>query len=241
MYRKIFVLTVLLAPFGLSGCVYDRQSSFSDETFVSEERAIGEFNALELDGNYIVKLENSDSCMFEISGNEEMKSLVITQVVDGVLKINVMDRGNWKDNPPVELTIKAPTLRRISVIASAKFYSEKPFVFEELYIESAGALKMDMVLKGDRLEGKLAGATDLNLRGEVKEVDLNMPGAGKISAFDLFAEDLSLNLSGAGKAEVFASEKLNVDLSGACTVNYKGKPAEVYTNISGLGRVKEAN
>jgi len=70
---------------------------------------------------------------------------------------------------------------------------------------------------------------------------MEMPGAGKIAAYDLLVEDFYLKMSGAGMAEVFASKKLSVEISGACTVSYKGNPSDVYTNISGLGRVKRTN
>ncbi|MGQ1890431.1 head GIN domain-containing protein [Thermophagus sp. OGC60D27] len=240
MIRKFVLILVFLIPLGLFGCIYDGPSSDARETFVSEERNIENFIALDLEGNYVVILENADSCSLEILGNEKMKNMVVTEVVDQVLKIRTIDHEKWKHYPEVEIHIKVPSLEKINVRAAASFKGEKPFVFKNLFIESSGALKMDMEVQGDKLEGRFAGATKLNLKGEVKEVLLDIPGAGKISAYELLVEDFGLKMAGAGMAEVFASDKLSVDVAGACNVTYKGNPMEVYTNISGLGRVKKA-
>lgn len=50
---------------------------------------------------------------------------------------------------------------------------------------------------------------------------------------------MRLVMSGAGKADVYASEKLDVDLSGAGSVHYSGNPASVTKHISGVGFVSK--
>ncbi|SFE16347.1 head GIN domain-containing protein [Thermophagus xiamenensis] len=241
MFRKIHFFVLLICPFSFCGCVFEGQTSDSAKSVVSEVRNIDNFNSLELTGNYVVTLENSDSYRIEISADEGIKKMVITEVINNVLKVNTLIAGTGKRYPSVELRIYVPDLQRIKVVSSAKFKSVQPFIFEDLYIESSGALKMNMELKGKRLEGIFAGATNLNLKGSVDQVVLDIPGAGKIAAFGLSTKNLSLKLSGASFAEVFVSEKLSVDISGACTVSYKGNPSEVFSNISGLGRIRNAN
>ena len=241
MSRQFLFFLLMICPFSISGCDFDGQTSGSAKTIVSEVRNIDNFNSLELTGNYVVTLENSDSCGIEILADEDIKKMVITEVTNNVLKVNTLIAGTGKRYPSVELRIYVPNLKSIKVTSSAKFMCNQPFVFKDLYVESSGALKMNLELKGERLEGIFAGATNLNLRGSVEQVVFDIPGAGKISAYELSIKDLSLKLSGASIAEVFVSGKLSVDISGACSVSYKGNPSEVFSNISGLGRIKNAN
>ncbi len=241
MLRYITFLAIMVLPVGLSGCIYDNPGSFRGGNFETEKRVVDHFHSLELDGYYSVRIENSDSCSLKVSADEDIMDMIITEVRNGVLIVRTVEQTRFGSHNSVDLVIKAPTLERIKVMASAEIFSGDTFVFDELRIESSGALKMDINFKGNLLEGNFAGATDLNLRGEVQDVNLNLPGAGKISAYDLLVGDLNLRMAGTGKAEVFASKQLDVDLSGACIVSYKGEPAKVFTNISGIGRVREAN
>lgn len=240
MLRHFFLIAIMVFPMGMIGCIYNNTESSDKGDFEVQERKIEDFSAIELDGNFRVQLENSDSCSLDIAARGEVKDMIITEVRDGVLIIRLIEQKALNSQEVVELVIKAPTLERIEIFTSAKLYSENPFSFDKLKIKSAGFLKMEIELKGEFLEGDFSGAVNLDLRGDVREVKLNIPGAAKISAFDLRTENLELNLSGAGKADVFAFGELNVDISGACTVSYKGNPERVYSNVSGIGRVREA-
>lgn len=241
MLRRFIILAVLIFPMGMAGCVYENNSnSYKRGEAEYESRSVEDFSAIKLEGKYFVRLENSDTCSLDIAAEDELKSLILTEVRNRVLSIRTLEEESWGRFDTPELIIKAPTIENLEVRVSAKIVSDKPFRFDKLRIESAGALKMDIELEGNVLEGDLAGASDLDLRGKVKTVRLNLPGAGKISAYELKTENFDLDLKGAGKAKVFASEQLNVDLSGACSVSYKGDPDKVFTNISGIGRVKEA-
>ena len=46
-----------------------------------------------------------------------------------------------------------------------------------------------------------------------------------------------MSLSGAGQAEVYASEQLDVTISGVGRVTYSGRPKVINKNISGIGTV----
>jgi len=240
MLRYFAFMVIMIFPVGMIGCIYNNTESSFKGNYEVEERNIQDFNAVELDGNFLVRLENSDSCSLDIAAKDEIKDLITTEVSNGVLKVRTIEQNASDKKEIVELVINMPTLDRIKVLTSAKIYSEKPFYFDTLKIEGGGILKMTMELKGDFLDGNFSGAANLDLSGEVRKMKLNIPGAARISAFDLKTKKLELNFSGAGKADVFASEELYVDVSGTCSVSYKGNPARVYSNVSGIGRVREA-
>ncbi|WP_291862645.1 head GIN domain-containing protein [Marinilabilia sp.] len=241
MTRYLTMIAVLLLPVGIAGCLYDSPESYSNSVDqMSFERKAGEFSSVRLRGNYLVRLENAEVSSVEINAHDDLKKLIFVEIRDGVLTVKNVEERTLNNRNKAELVIKAPEIEFIEVLESAKIVADQPFRFDELRIESAGALKMDIELIGNQFTGVFAGATDLNLRGEVKKVKFNIPGAGKVSAFDLKTQELDLSMSGAAKAEVYAEKRLKVDVAGACTVVYKGNPDEVFTNISGIGRVNEA-
>ena len=48
-----------------------------------------------------------------------------------------------------------------------------------------------------------------------------------------------MDISGAGSAEVYASVKLDAEVSGAGTVRYKGNATNVSQHVSGAGSVNK--
>lgn len=64
-------------------------------------------------------------------------------------------------------------------------------------------------------------------------------GAGNILAFDLISETTIISLSGTGKAEVYVDQLLDVTITGAGSVYYKGKPT-IIQNITGSGSLIDA-
>jgi hypothetical protein len=85
---------------------------------------------------------------------------------------------------------------------------------------------------------EISGSGSVQLRGEAKDFSADVSGSGDVKCFDLLTDNTSLDLSGSADAEVNAQKKLNVDVSGASSIRYKGS-ASVSQNISGSGSVKK--
>jgi hypothetical protein len=218
MLRYILIFAVLLLPVGITGCLYDSPRSNNGNSDVEQmrfKRQTNDFSSVKLSGNYLVKLENSETSSVEINADEELRELILVDVKNGVLTVKTLEKKSFGNKKRADLIIKAPAIELIEIEESASIVSDQPFRFDKLRVKSAGALKMDIELIGNEFAGEMAGATDLNIRGKVDRVKLDIPGAGKVSAFGLRTKELDLSLSGAGKAEVFASKRLNVDVAGA--------------------------
>jgi len=72
-------------------------------------------------------------------------------------------------------------------------------------------------------------------------VDLDVSGAVDFFAFDLPADNYLISISGAGKAEITVNKSLDVDISGAASVRYRGNPERNIQDISGSGSVKKVD
>jgi len=90
----------------------------------------------------------------------------------------------------------------------------------------------------DEFEMNASGASAVVLSGSCREADIDVSGAGALSAYDFVCERMDLSVSGVASCEVNVSEQLEVDLSGTGSVTYDGEP-QVEENISGLGSVKK--
>lgn len=208
---------------------------------IIQEREVTSFNKVELNGNFTVYLQNSSACSVSVQGDEEMLNVVLTEVVNGTLKIGYMNERYAGMDQSVVVNIKVADLLELSGRKSIKVITTEIFQFNELNLNFAGAVNLDLEVSGKTLKGQFAGASKVVLNGKVDTFKIEMPGAGKLQAFGLDAKYVDLNLAGAGNAEVNVSEQLKVDMAGACFVTYKGTPASVFSNISGIGRLKKVD
>ena len=91
------------------------------------------------------------------------------------------------------------------------------------------------------IESEISGSGAITLKGETRKFTLKTSGAAKAMCYDLLSEETIVDISGAGEAQVYASQKLQVDVSGAGNVSYKGEVKNISQEVSGAGSVRKAN
>lgn len=213
----------------------------SDYGSTIQNRNVGSFEKIDLEGNFIVYLQSDSECSVSVEGDEEIVNMVLTEVENGTLKISYMNQSYPGMENSVTITIKVINLLELFGRKTIGIYSTDVLHIDNLKLDFAGALNMDLEVSGNSVIGQFAGASNVVLSGRVDTLKLEMPGAGKLKAFELLAKNVDLNMAGAGKAEVSVSNQLKVEMAGACYVSYKGKPNEVFSNISGIGRLKRVD
>ena len=89
------------------------------------------------------------------------------------------------------------------------------------------------------LDIALNGSGAIDIDGKTKALKLDQAGSGAVDLSSLDAQDADISLSGSGNAEVHATGKAQVGISGSGTVALTAKPASLTTSISGSGTVNQ--
>lgn len=181
----------------------------------SEQRTLGEFSIVEVSGTFKVTIQRGEISQATVSTDDNLVPLVKTEVRDSRLLVYT----DQDVDPRTELLVDIMTPSVSSVSASG--------------VASVEIRKV----RGEQLTLVLSGTGSMEADGSVGDASLVISGAGSMSARNLHAANTRITMSGAGKAEVFATDKLDVTISGAGSVNYYGDPKEVRKNISGVGFV----
>jgi hypothetical protein len=101
-----------------------------------------------------------------------------------------------------------------------------------------GAVRLEAKkLAGSNFFLDAQGATRVALDGSVTALTASMEGASRLDADGLRTQITEMSISGAGRAEVSATEKLKVGISGAGKVVYSGNPKTVEKRVSGAGSI----
>lgn len=181
----------------------------------TEKREVAPFKAIETGGAFDVQIVCQKSQSFELEGDDNLLPLIESDVADGVLHVDM--KQNYHSRKLIALRIAIPDLSRITV-------------------SGAGTVNITGV-KNENLVIQTAGAAKIQASGETKSIEIRHSGAGLIDAHELHSAKADVTLSGAGQAEVYATDQLDVNISGVGRVVYSGHPKVINKNVSGIGTV----
>ena len=108
----------------------------------------------------------------------------------------------------------------------------------DLDLSGAGNINLELGLDSLYYHGQGVGTTTLT--GQVRSQKVDMTGVGNYRAFEMVSQNCDISLTGIARAEVHAQETLNVVITGAGRVFYKGDPA-ITADIGILGELIDAN
>ncbi len=206
----------------------------------TEDRSVSTFKNVEVSGAINVFVSQGDIKPVKIEGDENLLQYI--EVLQEGDKIIVRTRHgfNLKPSGDMRIYVTAPVFNDIDVSGAcditglAKINNPEDLA---LHVSGAGDIKMEVDAPG--LKAEVSGSGSINLKGQTKDVELELTGAGHAHCYELLAENTKVDITGAGDAEVYASVKLDAEVSGAGSVSYKGNAANVNQHVSGAGSVKK--
>ncbi len=210
-------------------------------TTTTENRDVGEFHAISLDGVGTVNFSQDDVTSVTVEAEPDALALITTEVRDGTLHIQT----EWKTtkvialkHPPV-YTITSPNLNQLELRGAGRAVVGR-LKTEQLAISVDGA--GDVRLSGQTLGTcriEIAGAGNVKATGIATTQEIVITGTGNFSGEAFVGQSARVNIAGAGRAKVHATDDLAVEIGGVGSVSYVGEP-NVRQNVAGLGRVKRA-
>ncbi len=205
----------------------------------------GTFTGIEIDVPMKVEITVNPNAptSLELSSYENMIGHLKSKVEGNLLHITTDLDGTWTifNNTEITAKINLNSLNQLSLQGAqdANVHGNITGSVFKLEVSGAGKVIIDSV-NTDTLSSELSGAADITINGgQVKSANYSISGAGKIKSFPLQAQSVSAALSGATKMELTALSKLNVSISGASNIKYKGHPS-ITQDISGVGSIEEA-
>jgi hypothetical protein len=216
---SLLALAVFLIVLPAPGCKYIGKGVRGSGNRKAEKRELASFKSVEAAGAFEVNIVCQQSQSFEIEGDDNLLPLIKTDVSDGALRVH--SDQNYNASKPIAIRISVPDLEKFT---------------------SAGAGDIHVSgLKNNQFVLSNTGAANVEAAGQTKFVDIGTSGAGNIDTSKLVAERAKVSVSGAANVDVFASQQLDVSLSGIGSVTYSGNPPVVNKSVSGIGSVNPKN
>lgn len=213
MSRYLFLLPTLI----LAGCNINLGAPgvAGSGVVTKEVRDVADFQHIVFDGSADVEYVAGGEALCEIETDDNLQSLITTQVTDGELRIS--RDGNVSPSQRMKIKLSSSALSSISAAGSCSVNASE--------------------VKGPKLALSLSGSGKANLSGAVDELSIEIAGSGTVGSLELAAQKVSVSISGSGSVQVNAEQTLEVSVAGSGRVEYTGN-AQVEQSISGSGVVK---
>jgi hypothetical protein len=208
----------------------------------SEERSVSSFKNVEVSGAIDLYVRQGESAPVKIETDENLMQYIVLTQEGNKIVIHSKEGVNLHPSTKIKVYVTAPLYNEIEVSGASNIIGQNKISnAEDIKMEVSGAGDINMELNAPAVSAAVSGAGTVNLRGETKKFDLELSGASKAHCYELLSENTKVDITGAGDADVYASSKLDAEVSGAGNVSYKGGAATVNQQVSGAGSVKKVN
>jgi hypothetical protein len=208
----------------------------------TEEHSVSSFKNVEVSGAIDLYVSQGDVKPVKIETDDNLLQYI--EVIQEGDKIIIQSKEGFNLRPTGKIKVYVSTVvyNHIDVSGACSITGQNKIVnTEDLKLEVSGAGDINMDVTAPVVSAEVSGAGSVNLKGETKSFDLELTGASKAHCFDLLSEKTRVDISGAGDADVYASVKLDAEVSGAGIVKYKGSATIFNQHVSGAGSVKKAD
>jgi len=239
-HRLAWVLSILLFLASCQGFMGKR--IHGNGNIRTEDRSVSDFRHVEIGGAAKVLVSQSDHSTVKVECDENL--LPYIEVIQTGDHIKIREKNGYRLIPThdIRVYVATPVYRSIEASGACDILGQTKITNPEsleMHVSGAGDIKME--IDAPQLTAEVTGSGSIDLKGKTKDVTLDLTGAAHAHCYDLLAENTKVEIAGAGSAEVYASVKLDAQVSGAGDVKYKGNATDVNQHVSGAGSVRKAD
>ncbi|HXB93557.1 MAG TPA: head GIN domain-containing protein [Puia sp.] len=208
----------------------------------TEDRSVNDFKNVEVSGAAKVLVSQGDHPAVKIEGDENLLPYMEVEQMGDKITIHEKQGFHLLPSNDLKVYVTAPIFNSIEASGACDIIGQNKISNPEnldLHVSGAGDIRME--IDAPRLGAEVSGSGSIYLKGQTKEVSLDLTGAGHAHCYDLLSESTKVEITGAGSAEVYASVRLDAEVSGAGEVKYKGNASEVSQHVGGAGSVRKAD
>lgn len=206
----------------------------------TQDRSVTGFSSVHSHGFFNVYLSSGTAQSVRIEAEDNLQSYIETNLNGSELEITTKDGYRLKTNKEVKIFITSPDFKKVQLSGSGDIVSQNQIAgADKIELSLSGSGNIKVQVNAPEVESDMSGSGDINLSGEARRFRGSVSGSGNIQAMDLKTEETSIRISGSGNADVFASAKLEVKVTGSGDVRYKGGVQQVTSSITGSGSVKK--
>ncbi len=194
----------------------DASHRFGSDKVVTQVRPLnGTYERIETSGFVCVEWSEGKECTAVVSGDDNLIDLVELSLVGNTLRVGTRQNVNFTSHNLIKVALTSPTM-------------------EAVHQSGSGDVQLRW-LRQNGLQVVMQGSGDLDLSGQVRDLQLTLQGSGDMDAVIDSASKISVDLHGSGDVSISGRTDLCVlRLAGSGDIQAQSLKAAV-ANIDLLG------
>ena len=245
----VFLMTML------TSCGIDMLNRIEgNNNVVIQKRELIDFTKVKVSNGIELIIQQDDSISLIVEADENLHENIITEVIDGTLKI-WSKKNIWRaTSKKVHLTLN--TLEALTASSGSSVVSKNTIKAEDFEVSSSSGANLNMKLETNRLVSSSSSGSKLGMEilathvesssssgsnskiiGETITHKANASSGSSLNAFGLKAKDVNARVSSGASVRVYVTESINASASSGGSIRYQGNPTQVSKETSSGGGV----
>jgi hypothetical protein len=218
---KVYLIAVAVLLTGINA----RAQKFLINDKNAEMRTVAAFSSIEVSSAISLYISQGDEVGVAVSSNtKDATDRIRTEVKDGVLKIWFDGRGwNLRGDRKMKAYVSVNDLSSIKASGACDVSIMGVLKVNRLNVELNGASDMTGQMECKELSLNLTGASDLKLKGNIGNLSAKLSGASSVKGWDLVTDFCEVNASGASAFNVVVNKEISAIASGASDIKIRGE------------------
>ncbi|MFI0430637.1 head GIN domain-containing protein [Mariniflexile sp. HMF6888] len=234
---KIIVATLI--SLSLFSCNFDINIHSGIEgngNVTIEKRNINQpFSAIKATEGLNVYVTQSDNEDISVEADENLQDIIITEVVDNVLKIHT--KKNIGKYTSKKVMVSFRDISSMIATSGSNVKSTNTLVVKHLDLETSSGSHVDLSINAANLNCKSSSGSNLKLSGKTIKLTAEASSGSTIKAKDMEAQSSYANASSGANITVNTSKELTAKASSGGHITYFGNPEKVTKNDSVSGSI----
>ena len=221
-----------------SSCIIAIKPIMGNGNIRTSERTVSSFDKIHISGSAEVRFHESQEYRASVTVDSNLDEYVEVYVSGNTLNIRTRD-GYTYSFKKFLVDVYCPVLTGVSVSGSGSFEGKDAIIAPVFESEISGSGRIGGRIECGYFSARIAGSGRINVTGNSVSSNIAISGSGSFNGDTFIVNTAVVSITGSGNAYVYVTNSLRADISGSGTINYRGNPQVVDSNISGSGRVKK--
>jgi len=205
---------------------------------VMETRTVNaSFSKIKASEGLSVYLTQGSSEGITVEADENLQELIITEVIDGVLKIHCKEQIGKASSKKVNVNFKS--VSGITSTSGSSVHATNVITTDNLKLKSSSGSSMRVKVNTNDLTCDSSSGSSLKVSGNTISLTAEASSGSTIKAGDLKAESSEASASSGANLTVNTSKALIAKASSGAIVKYYGNPEMLDTDKSSGGSVSQ--
>ena len=237
MKKTIIKVAAILFLTTLTSCGIDMLNRVEGNNNVTSiKRDINtDFTKVRVSTGIELIIQQGSEISLTVEADENLHDIIITEVVDGKLKIYT-EKNIWKSAAKrVYLTVN--TIEELTASSGSTVISESVLKANNLDVSSSSGANLTIEVAATNLISSTSSGSSLNLSGETTSHETSASSGSSITAYKLISKDVIAKVSSGASISVYVSSSIDGKASSGGGISFEGNPEKITKKTSSGGRV----